>query len=69
MRRFAGLSLSGSIPDETTILKFRRRLEKNRIGKQLFKKVSDHLESRGILLKHVIQRCIRPKKGTSGTMG
>jgi len=51
MRRFAGLSLSGPIPDETTILKFRRRLEKNKIGKQLFKQVSSHLEAKGVLLK------------------
>jgi transposase, IS5 family len=51
MRRFAGLTLSGPIPDETTILKFRRRLEKHKIGKQLFKKVARHLEKKGLLLK------------------
>jgi transposase, IS5 family len=51
MRRFAGLPLSGPIPDETTILKFRRRLEKNKLGKQLFKKVASHLEAKGVLLK------------------
>jgi transposase, IS5 family len=33
MRRFAGLSLAGPIPDKTTTLKFRRLLEKNQIGK------------------------------------
>jgi transposase, IS5 family len=51
MRRFAGLTLSGPIPDEATILKFRRRLEKHKIGKQLFKKVARHLEKKGLLLK------------------
>jgi len=51
MRCFAGLFLSGPIPDETTILKFRRRLEKNKLGKQLFKKVASHLEAKGVLLK------------------
>jgi len=51
MRRFAGLSLSDPIPDETTILKFRRKLEKNKIDKQLFKQVSSHLEAKGVLLK------------------
>ena len=51
MRRFAGLSLTGAIPDETTILKFRRRLEKNKIGKQLFKTVTHHLKEKGVLLK------------------
>jgi len=51
MRRFAGLTLSGPIPDETTILKFRRRLEKYKIGKQLFKKVARYLEKKGLLFK------------------
>ena len=51
MRRFAGLTLSGPIPDETTILKFRRRLEKHKIGKQLFKKVARYLEKKGLLFK------------------
>lgn len=51
MRRFAGLSLSNSIPDETTILKFRRRLEKQDLGKQLFTEVAAHLHEKGLFLK------------------
>jgi len=51
MRRFARLTLAAPIPDETTILNFRRLLEKNQIGKELFKQVSKHLEAKGILLK------------------
>ena len=35
MSRFAGLSLSGSLPDETTILKFRHLLDQHKLGKEL----------------------------------
>src|SRR5690606_16081377 len=51
MRRFAGLSLSGSIPDETTILKFRHLLERYNLGEALFKEVNRHLDKQGLILK------------------
>lgn len=51
MRRFAGLSLSGSIPDETTILNFRHLLERHQLGKAIFKEVNRHLEKQGLLLR------------------
>jgi len=52
MRRFAGLSLSrGSLPDETTILNFRRRLEKHQLGEKLFAEVKQHLDDHGLILK------------------
>lgn len=51
MRRFAGLSLSGSLPDETTILKFRHLLEQHRLGKEILKEVNRHLEKEGLLLR------------------
>lgn len=51
MRRFAGLSLSNSLPDETTILKFRHLLEKHELGKMILKEVNSHLEKEGLLLR------------------
>jgi transposase, IS5 family len=51
MRSFANLSLSGTIPDESTILKFRRLLEKNKLGKNIFKVVAKHLSNKGLILK------------------
>ena len=51
MRRFAGLRLSGSLPDETTILNFRHLLEKHGLGKMMLKEVNKHLECRGLLLR------------------
>lgn len=51
MRRFAGLNLSGPIPDETTILKFRHLLERHNLGKKLFEEVKRHLDKQGLILK------------------
>lgn len=51
MRRFAGLSLSTSLPDETTILKFRHLLEKHALGKVILKDVNNYLEKEGLLLR------------------
>lgn len=51
MRRFAGLSLSGRIPDETTILNFRHFLEQHALGKEIFVTVNKHLADHGLLLK------------------
>ncbi len=50
-RRFAGLRLTGPIPDETTILNFRHLLEKQRLGKALLKEVNKYLERNGLLLR------------------
>ncbi|MCB1744515.1 MAG: IS5 family transposase, partial [Gammaproteobacteria bacterium] len=52
IRRFAGLSLSGGgIPDETTILRFRRLLESHQLGAEIFERVRRHLVDNGLLLK------------------
>ena len=47
VRRFAGLRLSGPIPDETTILNFRHLLERHRLGRGLFEEINAHLAGRG----------------------
>lgn len=51
MRRFAGLSLLGCVPDETTILKFRHLLEQHKLGKELLKEVNRHLAQAGVVLR------------------
>ena len=51
MRRFAGLSLLGCVPDETTILQFRHLLEQHKLGKELLKEANRHLEQAGVLLR------------------
>lgn len=52
LRQFAGLSLSrGSIPDETTILKFRHLLEQNNLTRKILDAVTEHLYDKGLLLR------------------
>jgi IS5 family transposase len=53
MRQFAGLSLGGEsrIPDESTILKFRRLLETHELTEALFIEVNNHLAEQGLLLR------------------
>lgn len=51
MRRFAGLRLSERIPDETTILNFRRLLERHDLGKQLFDRINRYLGNHDLMLR------------------
>jgi len=52
MRRFAGLEfVEDTIPDETTILNFRRLLERHRLTAQLLATINDVLEAKDALLK------------------
>src|SRR5699024_10516917 len=52
MRRFAGLELNeDALPDETTILKFRRLLERHALTAQMINVIHDVLAARGALLK------------------
>ena len=51
MRQFAGLSLTRAIPDETTILNFRRLLEVNELAAMIFTRVNAHLTRQGLLLR------------------
>ncbi len=52
LRRFAGLSLTrGSVPDETTILNFRRLLETHDLAPAILATVNAHLSDKGLLLR------------------
>ena len=51
VRRFAGLRLSGPLPDETTILNFRHLLEEHELGEGLFEEINRHLASQGLRLR------------------
>ena len=52
MRRFAGLELNeDAIPDESTILKFRRFLEQHGLAVKIFEAVNAHLSGHGLLLR------------------
>ena len=51
MRAFAKLSLARAIPDETTILNFRRRIEENDLAQDILDLVNKHLARKGQMLK------------------
>lgn len=50
-REFAQLEEFGRLPDESTILRFRHRLEKHKLAEQILATVNDILIERGLLLK------------------
>lgn len=50
LRHFAGLHLD-RIPDETTILNFRRLLEKHELASQILEVINGYLGERGLLLR------------------
>ena len=51
MRQFAGVSTDADvIPDETSILNFRRLLEKHELTERLFAEINAHLGERGLLV-------------------
>ena len=51
MRRFCGLTLSGPIPDESTILHFRHLLERHQLGEALLETINAHLAGQGLRLQ------------------
>ncbi len=51
VRRFARLRLTEPMPDETTILNFRRLLERHGLGESLFGEINGHLREQGHSLK------------------
>ena len=51
LRRFVGIDLGRErVPDATTLLKFRRRLETHKLGEAMFAKVGEVLQAQGLKL-------------------
>ena len=52
MRRFAGIELGeDAVPDESTILQFRRLLEKHNLTAAIFETINRYLSDQGLLLR------------------
>jgi IS5 family transposase len=51
MRQFVQLRMTGSLPDETTVLNFRHMLEKHSLALKFFDAVNTHLSCKGLMLK------------------
>lgn len=74
-RRFLGLSLNDTIPDETVLVRFRKRLLKAGLAEPLFASVLAQIEAAGVIVKRgtlvdatIVQsaRQAPPKGGTGG---
>ena len=50
-REFAQLDANGRLPDESTILRFRHRLERHKLAEQILATVNELLAAQGLLLK------------------
>lgn len=50
-RRFVGLGLQGAVPDETTLVNFRKRLRQHGQHENLLALVNQQLEQQGLILK------------------
>ena len=50
-REFAGLNWDTAVPDETTILRFRRLLEEHKLAPQVLALVNELLGAKGLLLR------------------
>ena len=50
-REFAQLDAHARLPDESTILRFRHRLEEHKLAEQILATVNEQLSSKGLLLK------------------
>ena len=51
MRKFMKINfLTESVPDATTLLKFRHILEKNEIGKKIFDEINNTLDNAGLIM-------------------
>jgi len=52
LRDFVGIDLSReSVPDATTLLKFRRLLEAGELTKKMFEEINTHLHQQGLLMR------------------
>lgn len=52
IRRFVGIDLAREdAPDATTLLKFRRLLERNNLTRKIFTVINDHLAAQGLMLR------------------
>ena len=72
VRRFAGLRLSESNSDESTILHFRHLLEEHRLGQGLIEEIKGHLAEQGVRLKEgtiVAATIIAPPSSTKNSTG
>src|SRR3954471_3711604 len=72
-RRFAGIPLSESVPDHSSIWRFREELAKRGLAARLLAEVNRQLDARGLILRRgtlidatVLEAAVQPPQGRCG---
>src|SRR5512147_871111 len=72
-RRFAGLPLDESVPDHSTIWRFRQELAAHRLAEALFEEINRQLDARGLIVRQgtlidatLLQASVKPPSVKEG---
>lgn len=72
-RRFAGIPLAESVPDHSSIWRFREQLAKRGLAAKLLAEVNRQLDTRGLILRRgtlidatILEAAVRPPGGDAG---
>jgi transposase, IS5 family len=72
-RRFAGIPLSESVPDHSSIWRFREELARRGLAERLLAEVNRQLDARGLILRQgtlidatIVEAAVRPPSGDAG---
>ena len=74
-RRFAGLPLDESVPDHSTIWRFRQELAAHGLAEALFEEINRQLDARGLIVRQgtlidatLLQASVKPPSVKEGTV-
>lgn len=72
-RRFAGIPLAESVPDHSSIWRFREQLARHGLAEKLLAEVNRQLDARGLILRRgtlidatILEAAVRPPGGDAG---
>jgi IS5 family transposase len=72
-RRFAGIPLSESVPDHSSVWRFREELAKRGLAEKLLAEVNRQLDAKGLVLRRgtlidatILEAAVRPPTGDAG---
>src|SRR3954466_13128018 len=72
-RRFAGIPLSESVPDHSSVWRFREQLAKRGLAEKLLAEVNRQLDAKGMILRRgtlidatILEAAVRPPAGDAG---
>lgn len=72
-RRFAGIPLAESVPDHSSIWRFREQLAKRGLAERLLAEVNRQLDAKGLILRRgtlidatILEAAVRPAAGDAG---